>query len=155
MSTEDDLKYLKLAVNQVKKSVKLGGFPAGAVLVKNNQVIGRTSALGNKLHDPTSHPEIAIIRKTCKKLKTTDLSDCTLYVSMESCLMCFMADSFANIPRIVYACRRSLVSPAYYGSSIDIHEINKTLPRSIGLIFLPDFESQVLQIIKDWEDKKS
>lgn len=150
---KNDLYFLKLAVNQAKKSVKLGGFPAGAVLVKHHQVIGRASALGNKLNDPTSHPEIALIRKTCKKLKTTDLSGCILYTSTESCLMCFMADSWANIPRIVYACRRSQVSPAYYGSSTDIHEINKTLPRPIDLVFLPDLEPQVLKIIKDWENK--
>lgn len=154
-STKDDLVYLKLAVDQAKKSVKLGGFPAGAVLVKHNQIIGRASALGNKLFDPTSHPEIALIRKTCRKLKTTNLSDCVLYVSMESCPMCFMADSWANIPRIVYACRRSQVSPAYYGSSTDIHEINKTLPHSIDLVFLPDYEPQVLKIIKNWENKNN
>jgi guanine deaminase len=150
---KNDRYFLKLAVNQAKKSVKLGGFPAGAILVKDGKIMARASALGNKINDPTSHPEISAIRLACKKLKTTDLSGAIIYASMESCLMCFMADAWANISKIVYACRRSLVSSAYYGNSIDLRLINQQNLHQITLEFIPDFESEVLKLIKDWEKK--
>lgn len=143
-------KFLKLAIGQAKKSVKLGGFPAGAVLVKDGKIISRGLALGTRLTDPTSHPEITAIRIACKKLKTANLSGFTIYTSMESCLMCFMANSWANIDTIIYACRRQKTNPAYYGNSTDLKLINQNNLKKINLIYIPDFESEVLKLIKTW-----
>lgn len=153
MPTKNDLSFLKLAVSQAQKSADLGGFPAGAIIVKDDRIIARASALGNKINDPTSHPEIAAIKKACRKLKTNNLSGCTIYISMESCLMCFMADYWANISRIVYACRHSQVSSAYYGNQIDIRLINQQNLHPITLDFIPIFENEVLETIKVWENK--
>ena len=70
--------FLKRAIQKAAESVHQGGFPAGAVVVKNNQIIGEGISIGNILHDPTSHGEMASIRDACKNLSTSDLSGAVL-----------------------------------------------------------------------------
>ena len=64
-----DKRYLQMAVNLARRSMKEGGFPAGALVVKDNKIISEGISIGFKLHDPTSHAETSSIRKACKKLK--------------------------------------------------------------------------------------
>ena len=96
-----DKEYLKLAIKQAKSSVEQGGFPAGAVVVKDWKIISKGVSLGFKLNDPTSHGETASIRAACKKLSTVDLAGATLYASLQPCLMCFSVANWAGISRIV------------------------------------------------------
>lgn len=151
----DDKYFLKLAVEQAKKSVAEGGFPAGAVIVKDGKLISEGVSLGFKLHDPTEHAETSAIKKACKNLETVDLSGSTLYASLEGCNMCFYVSNWAGISRIVYACRRTpeMVSKFYYEGQIDIHTLNESNNRKIELVFIPDFEQDVLDLVKEWEDK--
>jgi tRNA(Arg) A34 adenosine deaminase TadA len=74
---DEYLKFLELAIEKAKESVAQDGFPAGAVVAKDGQVIGVGISIGNSLNDPTSHGETAAIRDACKNLKTTDLSGST------------------------------------------------------------------------------
>ena len=149
----DDKQYLKLAVEQAKKSVKQGGFPAGAVVVKNGKIVSKGVSLGFKLNDPTSHAETASIRKACKKLQTTDLSGATLYASLEPCLMCFSVANWAGIKKIVYGCRKNsqMVSRRYYEGKNKISKINKNNSRQIKLVYIPDFENEMLELVAKWE----
>lgn len=153
----DDKYFLKLAVEQAKKSVEAGGFPAGAVIVKDRKVISEGISIGYKLHDPTEHAETSAIKMACKKLETIDLSGSTLYASLEGCNMCFYVSNWSGISKIVYACRRSseMVSKLYYEGQIDIHTLNESNSRKIELVFIPDFEVECLNLIKEWEEKQS
>ncbi len=148
-----DLKFLKLALKQAKKSVKQGGFPAGAVVVKDDKVISKGVGLGFKLNDPTSHPETSSIRKACKQLESTDLSDATLYASLQPCLMCFSAANWAGISGIVYGCKKTndMVLKDYYEGKTDILLINEQNNRKIKLKFIPDFEQKSLDLVREWE----
>jgi len=146
-----DTDFLLLAIENARTSVASGGFPAGAVVVKNNTVIGHGISIGQKIHDPTSHGEMAAIRDACQNLKTADLSGCILYASMEPCLMCFGASMWCGIPSIVFACRRSQVSPAYYGGHYDINDINKNLLSDIKMIHWAALEQQSLSVVRQWE----
>ena len=65
----DDKHFLQLAVEQAKKSVDEGGFPAGAVVVKSNEIISEGISLGFKLNDPTSHAETASMRRRVRSYK--------------------------------------------------------------------------------------
>lgn len=103
----NDKKYLKLAVEQAKESVKQGGFPAGAIVVKNGEIISKGVSLGFSLNDPTSHAETASIRDACQKLQTTDLGRATLYAALQPCLMCFSVSNWAGISRIVYGYKKT------------------------------------------------
>jgi len=92
-------KALKLAVTNVKE----GGHPFGAVLVKDGEAVAEGV---NELHikpDVSAHAELVAIRKAQEHLRTTDLSDCTLYASGEPCPMCLTAAYFAGIKEIHFA----------------------------------------------------
>lgn len=149
----DDKKYLKLAIEQAKKSVKQGGFPAGAVVVKDNIVVSRGVSVGFKLNDPTGHAETASIRKACKKLKTTNLKDSILYASLQPCLMCFSVANWAGISKIIYGCKKTdeMVKKNYYEGITNIEKVNSQNNRQIKLVYIPDFESEMLELIKKWE----
>ena len=149
-----DEEYLKSAIEQAKESVEQGGFPAGAVVVKDGEIISKGVSLGFKINDPTSHGETASIRAACKKLGTVDLAGATLYASLQPCLMCFSVANWAGISRIVYGCKKTedMVSKGYYEGKTDIRKVNKQNNRQIELIHLPDFEKDVLELVKKWEE---
>jgi len=123
----DDNGFLRLAVEQAKKSVNEGGFPAGAIVVKDEQIIAEGISLGFKLNDPTSHAETVSIREACKKLQTTDLTGVTLYASLQPCLMCFSVANWAGITRIVFGCKKTkeMAKKGYYEGITDIYQVNK------------------------------
>ena len=136
---------------KARESVAQGGFPAGAIVVKNGKVIGEGISIGNKLNDPTSHGEIAAIRDACKNTKTSDLSGSVLYASMESCVMCLGAAVWSSVSKIVFACSRERVSPEYYGGHYSLTQINKDFLHPIEVIHLPELEEETLVIVRDWE----
>lgn len=154
MNKDLDLTFLKLAIEQADKSVKQGGFPAGAVVVKEGEVVSEGVSLGFKLNDPTSHAETSSIRQACNKLKTTDLSGATLYASLQPCLMCFSVANWSGISRIVYGCKKTpeMVAKQYYEGKTDISLVNEENNRKIELVFIPDFEQQSLNLVKKWEE---
>ncbi|MBI2577849.1 MAG: nucleoside deaminase [Candidatus Wildermuthbacteria bacterium] len=147
----EDKEFLKLAITKAKESVREGGFPAGAIVVKDGEVIGEGISIGNKLNDPTSHGEIAAIRDACKNTKTSDLSGSVLYASMESCVMCLGAAMWSSVSKIVFACAKAKVSPNYYGGHYSLTQINKDFIRPIEVIHLPELEEESLVIVRDWE----
>ena len=153
----NDKQYLQLAAKQAEKSVRDGGFPAGAVVIKNGIVISKGISLGRKLHDPTSHAETSSIREACKKLKTTNLEGATLYASLQPCLMYFSVASWSGISRIVFGCRKTegMVRKNYYESFTDVDKVNKKNNRKIELVFISDLEQEMLDLIKTWEKKNS
>lgn len=152
----DDKDYLQLAVKQAKRSVQEGGFPAGAVVVKDGDIISEGASLGFKLNDPTSHAETASVRAACKKLETTSLTCATLYASLQPCLMCFSVANWSGISRIVFGCKKTaeMVRKNYYEGFTNVDKINEENNRKIELIFLPDFEQEMLDLVKSWETKQ-
>lgn len=152
----DDKHFLQLAIEQAIKSVNEGGFPAGAVVVKNNTVVSEGVSLGFKLNDPTSHAETASMREACKRLKTIDLAGATLYASLQPCLMCFSVANWSGISRIVFGCRKTkeMVKKGYYEGFTDVNAVNKENNRKIELVFLPDFEQEMLDLVKSWEERQ-
>lgn len=152
MSIDEDRKFLLKAIEKAKESLENGGFPAGAVVVKNGKVIGSGISIGNILKNPMSHGETASILDACKKLNTSDLSGTILYASMQPCLMCFGASMWASIPRIVFACSKDKVSDEYYGGHYQTSAINKDLRRPIELVHLSDLEEISLELVRKWEN---
>lgn len=146
-----DKDFLQKAIEQAKKSVAQGGFPAGAVIVKNGEIIGEGISVGNKLNDPTSHGEMAAIRAACKNLSTADLSGSILYASMQPCLMCLGASMWSAIPKIVFACPKEKVSAEYYGGHYQPSAINAELTRPIELVHFATLEDVSMAIVCEWE----
>ena len=79
--------------------------PIGAVIVKDNQIIGRGYNLRESRMDPTAHAEMIAIRQASEHLNAWRLLDCTLYVTLEPCPMCAGAIVLSRVPRLVYGTR--------------------------------------------------
>lgn len=78
------------------------GGPFGAVIVKDDKIVGKGHNRVLINHDPTCHAEIEAIRDACKNLNTHDLTGCTLYTSCYPCPMCLSAIIWANIKKVYY-----------------------------------------------------
>jgi len=99
-----DLKFMRLAIAKAQEGVKKGQTPFGACIVKGNRVIALSHNLVWKKSDIILHAEVVAISSACKKLRTIDLSGCTIYSTCEPCPMCFSACHWARIGRIVFGC---------------------------------------------------
>lgn len=78
------------------------GGPFGAVIVKDDKIVGKGHNRVLINHDPSCHAEIEAIRDACKNLNTHDLTGCTLYTSCYPCPMCLSAIIWANIKKVYY-----------------------------------------------------
>ena len=92
---------MKLALEEGKLAYKKGEVPIGAIIVKNEQVIGRGHNLRETLKNATAHAEILAIQEACKNVGGWRLTGSTLYVTIEPCLMCCGAILQSRIDRLV------------------------------------------------------
>ncbi len=99
--------YMEEALRQAKKAFKNGEVPVGAVVVKNEKIIARGYNKKEKSKDGTNHAEIIAIKKACKVQKDWRLNDCTLYVTLEPCLMCVGAAIETRMERLVYGTKNN------------------------------------------------
>ena len=101
--TDDkDEQFMRKALYEAEKAAEEGEIPIGAVIVCNDRIISRAHNLTEKLHDVTAHAEMQAITAAADLLGGKYLSDCTLYVTVEPCVMCAGAIGWAQIGRIVY-----------------------------------------------------
>lgn len=98
----DDERYMTLALNEAKKALQADEIPVGCVIVCQNQVIGRGHNLTQTLSDVTAHAEMQAITAAADTLGGKYLTDCTLYVTLEPCIMCAGAIGWAQVPRLVF-----------------------------------------------------
>ncbi|MDD5097174.1 MAG: nucleoside deaminase [Candidatus Omnitrophica bacterium] len=98
----NDIKFMRLAIEKAREGIKKGQAPFGACIVKGNKVIACSHNIVWKSCDITAHAEIQAIRIACKSLKNIDLSGCAIYSTTEPCPMCFSASHWAKISRIVF-----------------------------------------------------
>lgn len=99
--TNDEF-YMKCAIEEAKKAGQLGEVPIGAVIVKDNEIIARAHNLREILQQPTAHAEHLAIERAAEVVGSWRLEDCTLYVTLEPCVMCAGTIVMSRIPRVVY-----------------------------------------------------
>lgn len=100
--TADDIRYMQLALLEARKAYDKGEIPVGCVVVAQGQVVGRGHNLTETLQDVTAHAEIQAITAAANSLGGKYLPQCTLYVTLEPCVMCAGAIGWAQISRLVY-----------------------------------------------------
>lgn len=98
-----DSKYMARALELAREAERAGEVPVGAVIVKDDAIVGEGWNRPISTSDPTAHAEIVAMRAAAQKLGTYRLLDTTLYVTLEPCPMCAGAMVHARVKRLVYA----------------------------------------------------
>jgi len=98
----DDNYFMRQALLQAQEAYEVGEIPVGAVVVANNRIIARAHNRTEKLQDVTAHAEIIALTAASEYLGSKYLTDCTLYVTLEPCIMCAGALAWAQLTRLVY-----------------------------------------------------
>ena len=99
---EDDILYMRQALSEAREAYRQGEIPIGAVVVCRDRIIARSHNLTELLRDVTAHAEMQAITAAAEHLGGKYLSDCTLYVTVEPCVMCAGALGWSQMGRIVY-----------------------------------------------------
>ncbi len=144
-STQDEY-FMKLAIEEAIKSYNNDEVPIGAVIVKNNKIISASSNSVEKDLSSIMHAEIKAIISAQKKLKSWRLNECTMYVTLEPCLMCCGAMILSRIEKLVYAAsdlKSGAVNSLY--STLSDNRLNHTVETAGGIM-----EKESSQLLKDF-----
>lgn len=101
-SADNDARFMRLALAEARMAASEGEIPIGAVVVCGGRVVGRGHNLTERLADVTAYAEMQAITAAAQTLGGKYLTDCTLYVTVEPCLMCAGAIAWSQLRRIVY-----------------------------------------------------
>ncbi len=137
--------YMRQALIEARQAAEAGEIPVGAVIVCRDRILARTHNLTQTLRDVTAHAEMQAITAAAETLGGKYLTDCTLYVTLEPCVMCAGALGWSQISRIVYGApdpRRGYVLFAPKA----LHPKTQV----VGGIL----EEESLQLVKDFFSKK-
>lgn len=99
---EFDQTCMAEALDQAQRAADAGEVPVGAVVVQGDQIVGRGWNRNIDTHDPSAHAEISAMREAGKTVGNHRLVDCTLYVTLEPCVMCVGAMIHARLKRVVF-----------------------------------------------------
>lgn len=97
--------FMELALEEAKKAYELGEVPIGAIIVRDNQVIASAFNKREIGHNATYHAELLAIQEACEKLGGWRLIGCTMYVTLEPCLMCAGAIINSRLEKLIYGAR--------------------------------------------------
>jgi len=97
-----DSQYMQMALREAQCAFDEGEVPVGAIVVCKDRVIARAHNLTETLNDVTAHAEMQVITAAASALGGKYLTDCTLYVTVEPCVMCAGAIAWAQVSRVVF-----------------------------------------------------
>lgn len=98
----NDERFMREAISEARKALAQDEIPIGAVVVANGMIIGRGHNLTETLHDVTAHAEMQAITAAAEWLGGKYLDQCTLYVTVEPCVMCAGAIAWSQLGRLVF-----------------------------------------------------
>ena len=152
--SEKDLLLIRRAIELSLESVKRGGGPFGAVIVKNGKIVSESYNQVTLHNDPTAHAEIGAIREAARKLNTFDLSGCSIYDSCEPCPMCLGAIYWARIDKVFFASTRSDAENIGFDDSFIYEEISRPMnERKID--FKQLLREEALEAFRAWEESEN
>ncbi|MEZ9596550.1 tRNA adenosine(34) deaminase TadA [Shewanella sp. 10N.261.52.F9] len=115
---QQDLHFMKMAMEMATKAEERGEVPVGAVLVKDGEVVSAGFNYSIGLHDPSAHAEMQCLRQAGKIMQNYRLLDTTLYVTLEPCAMCAGAIVHSRVSRLVFGAKDLKTGAA--GTVVDI-----------------------------------
>lgn len=101
----DDIHYMREALKEAEKAMQRGEIPVGALLVRNGEIIGRGSNSRSLEGSPLGHAELTAMREASEAIGNWRFDDCTLYVTLEPCVMCAGAMVQSRLGTLVYGTR--------------------------------------------------
>ena len=122
------------ALYEAQQALHSADVPVGAVVVVHGTIIGRGRNQREALADPTAHAEIVALRAAARQLGSWRLTDATLYVTLEPCIMCVGAAVLSRLQRLVFGCRDAKAGAC--GSQFDVlgtRRLNHTFPIIAGV----------------------
>ena len=148
MNKED---FMRKAIELSIESVRNGGGPFGAVIVKNGKIIAQASNSVTKNNDPTAHAEVNAIRIATQKLNNFDLSGCEIYSSCEPCPMCLGAIYWAKIDKLYFANTKTDAKNIGFDDSFIYDEIalpyDKRKLKTVQIL-----QNEAIKAFDDWEN---
>jgi len=132
--TEQDVRFMREALAEAEKACAIGEVPVGAVIVKDGDIIARGFNRRETTEHVFNHAEMTAIDEACRKLGTWRLEGCTLYVTLEPCVMCAGTMVQARLDRLVYGAREP--KSGAHRSVIDLfdHEYNHKVEVEEGVL---------------------
>ena len=114
----DDIYYMKEALKEAQAAFEADEVPIGAVVVCNDRIIVRTYNFTEHLHDVTAHAEMQAVTAASEYLGGKYLVNCTIYITLEPCVMCAGALSWAQIGKVVYGAKDEKRGYSQYSNAI-------------------------------------
>lgn len=151
--SEEDARFMEMAIQLSEENIDNGGGPFGAVIVKNGEVIatGTNRVVPNS--DPTAHAEVMAIRSACERLGTFQLDGCTVYSSCEPCPMCLSALYWAGVDRICYGNTKDDAKAINFDDSFIYDQLELAYEdRSIKCEHF--MRNNALRAFRKWKDKE-
>lgn len=139
-----DEKFMSIAINEAKSAKKLGEVPVGCVIVKEGVVISKAHNKVMKENSSVFHAEVIAIKRAGKKLKDFRLEECTMYVTLEPCLMCLGAILNSRIKRLVISCMDIKRKDSLMIENL-LFEVNSKLKVQKGVL-----EMESLKLLQDF-----
>ena len=143
-------KYMMRAIALSEKNIESGGGPFGAVIVKEDRIIGEGRNSVVSCNDPTAHAEIVAIRQACSTIQSYDLSGSVIFTSCEPCPMCLSAIWWSRIDKIYFGNTQKDASKIGF----DDEEIYCELARPISQRKLPleqILHDESIKVFRVWE----
>ncbi|MFN4080893.1 MAG: nucleoside deaminase [Saprospiraceae bacterium] len=125
LSVHSDTYYMQQALAQARLAAESEEIPVGAVVVCDNRIIARAHNQTEKLTDVTAHAEILAITAASNALGSKYLQECTLFVTLEPCVMCAGALAWAQLGRVVYGASDDKRGFMRYGGKALLHPKTK------------------------------
>ncbi len=143
---DQDVQFMRLALREAEAAFEEDEIPVGAVVVWQNQIIGRGHNQRERLNDPTAHAEMIALTAAAAHQGTWRLHDCTMFVTLEPCPMCTGALVLARISRLVFGASDPKAGAC--GSLFAIHDdprLNHRIPVTSGVL-----ESPCADLLRDF-----
>ena len=150
MSDTKELSYMHKAIQLAEQGMRSGdGGPFGAVIVRDEEIIGTGWNRVLKTNDPTAHAEIVAIRSACAHTKSYWLEGCRMYVTCEPCPMCLAAIYWARIGSLTFAATRSDAAALEFEDAFIYKEICRSVSER-SITTHQCLREEALQVMQHW-----
>ncbi len=145
LSVETDVYFMKEAIKEAKKAKIAGEVPVGAVVVAKNKIIARAHNQTELLNDVTAHAEMMAITSAAAFLGSKYLNQCTIFITLEPCVMCAGALKWAQLGKVIYGASDDQKGFMNYGKEL-LHPKTKL---EFGVLY-----EECSQLLLDFFDEK-